>query len=680
MSDRAPREILSEHIQERLKGRRVLAAAFLTFKFEPGFFEQQVLPVILDVPVSHAEKVRVAQLEEALLKMKVDIAVYYDANGLVDGSTGSAKLDVRRIPVRLRTGIFHPKNVLLLVEDEPAEEKAERPRTLVVGCLSANLTRAGWWENIEACHFEEIAENDKSLLKGELTVFLESLIRRSDPQGDHRAAREILSFLRRVDSRERRSTDGRLHPQFYGGKVSLGEFLASAAGADIQNTYLEVISPYFDDTDDSTPLLDLIKRFSPKEVRVFLPRNAAGVVTCRQELYESVGDLDGVCWGSLSGKWLAMGSSADAAPRVVHAKVYRFFTQSPKREIVFVGSVNLTNSAHSGKGNLESGVLVDFTPPVKPDWWLTPLSKKATSFQPEGEDEGVAASGGSGLSLRYHWDTGVAEAYWDRAGASPMLSLNTRGVNLGELPTLASRQWTSLAADLAKEVASHLPETSFFHVIGEGDSPSLILVQEEGMTHKPSLLLQLSAADILRYWSLLTANQRAAFIEEHASTLALTGDGADLVTAIKWHEAHDTLFDRFAGVFHAFGCLERSISEALEEGREKEVDSRLFGKKYDSLGHLLQRLEKEKDGGDDVDRYVLVLCARQLVEWMPRAHPDFWSTRADQGKELRKQIVALASSQRERIAASSAEMPEFLSWFDEWFLRRAEPVVSEAAT
>lgn len=679
MSERTPREILSEHIQERLEGRRVIAAAFLTFKFEPGFFEQQVLPVILDVPVSHADKVRVVQLEEALLKLKVDIAVYYDANGLVDGATGSAKLDIRRIPVRHRTGIFHPKNIFLLVEDEEGDDEVYR-RTLLVGCLSANLTRAGWWENIEACHFEEIAEGDKSRLKRELVGLLESLVRRVDPQRDHRAVREILAFLKLVELRERRSTDGRLHPQFYSGKVSLGDFLEGAAGADIRNTYLEILSPYFDDTEECAPLLDLIDRFSPKEVRVSLPRNAAGGVTCRQELYESVRQLDGVQWGALSGKWLAMGSSADAARRFVHAKVYRFFTQSPKREIVFVGSVNLTTSAHSGKGNLETGILVDFTPPLKPDWWLTPETKKATSFQVEGEDEGVATSGGSNLSVRYHWDTGVAEAYWDRTGESPLLTLNARGVDLGALPVLPSRVWTPLASVLAKQVASHLPETSFFHVKGEGDTPGLILVQEEGMTHKPSLLLQLSAADILRYWSLLTANQRAAFIEEHAPELALTGDGADLITAIKRQDNLDTLFDRFAGVFHAFGCLERAITKALEEGCEKEVDSRLFGKKYDSLGHLLERVEKEKDGGDDVDRYVLVLCARQLVEWMPREHADFWSARVDQGKELRKWILELASAHRLRIAASGDEMPEFLDWFDEWFLRRAKPVAAEAST
>lgn len=198
------------------------------------------------------------------------------------------------------------------------------------------------------------------------------------------------------------------------------------------------------------------------------------------------------------------------------------------------------------------------------------------------------------------------------------------------------------------------------------------------MSHKPSLLLQLSAADILRYWSLLTANQRAAFIEAHATTLALAGDGADLVTALKLRETRDTLFDRFAGIFHAFGCLERAIKEAIDQERQKEVDSRLFGKKYDSLGHLLDRVELAQEGGDDVDRYVLVLCARQLTQWMRTEHPDYWEARASEARVLTARLDNMANALRDRVASSSADMPPFLDWFERWFMRRAKPAEAPA--
>jgi hypothetical protein len=47
-----PRAVLSVHFQERMSGRRLRSAVFLTYQFDPGFFEQEVLPVFLDVSLS----------------------------------------------------------------------------------------------------------------------------------------------------------------------------------------------------------------------------------------------------------------------------------------------------------------------------------------------------------------------------------------------------------------------------------------------------------------------------------------------------------------------------------------------------------------------------------------------------------------------------------------------------
>src|SRR5947207_6342842 len=147
-----PPAVHSEEIGDRMKGRRLRSAVFLTFQLDPGFFEQEVLPVLLGIPLSHAAPVRLVQLEDALRDLPGEIAVYYDANGLVAGDSGSAKLDVRRIPVQHRTGIFHPKNVFLLVEAEDGDDEGHRAQTLIIASLSANLTRSGWWENVESCH------------------------------------------------------------------------------------------------------------------------------------------------------------------------------------------------------------------------------------------------------------------------------------------------------------------------------------------------------------------------------------------------------------------------------------------------------------------------------------------------------------------------------------------------
>jgi hypothetical protein len=677
-----PRSVLSEHFQERMEGRRLVAAVFLTYQFDPAFFEQEILPVLLDIPLSHAAPIRVVQLQDAILTSGTQIAVYYDAGGLVQGD-GSAKLDVRRIPVRIGRGsfVFHPKNILLLTEDMEPDASGERPPTLLCAALSANLTRSGWWENVEVCHVEEIIAGQKSRLKEPLLWFLNSIRGWAKTELEHTALRQIQGFLRGTEQRSVHSAAGRLYPHFYTGKESLVDFLDDAAGSSLRGAYLEIISPYFDDATECKPLQQLIKRFRPREVRVFLPRGNAGEAMCGQAFFESIQAMQGVCWGHLSGDWLRFGRSEDSGARFVHAKVYRFFTPKPKREICFVGSANLTTAAHRARGNIESGFLVECEPARRPEFWLIPDEQPVVEYRPSSDGEDTATAAGTRLSLRFHWDRHVAEAFWDGSNESPELRLLIRGVALGTIGPLLPREWMPLGAEFADRLEPLLMETSFIDVQGEGTQPGVLLVQEEGMSHKPSLLFQLSAGDILRYWSLLTPEQRSAFIEPRVPAAGLGDQGTDTFVLPPVVPEHDSLFDRFAGFFHAFGSLETSLRNALnaESPRETEAVYRLFGKKYDSLGSLLDCVLDGTGVGDDVNQYVIVLCAQQLCREISRSFPEFWRAHRSDVRELERRLTAGTATIRQRlITRNPAEMSEFLDWFDPWFLKRAKALEPEA--
>lgn len=678
-----PRAVLSEQFQARMSGRRLRSALFLTFQFEPGFFEQEVLPAFLDIPLSHAKPIRLMQLEDALRALPGHVAVYYDSNGLVEGS-GSAKLDVRRVPVRHGTGIAHAKNVLLLVETEEPDETGHRPQALVVASLSANLTRSGWWENVEACHTEEVVGGEKTSLKDDLVALLKRL-RKARSDVPHEALDEVLAFLKSAEQRGQKSANGQLYTHLYRGDEPLADFLSRVAGGSISRLNLEVISPFFDDADECEPLKTLIDQFRPKQVRVYLPLARTGEVSCREGLFESVRALPNVVWGKLPKDILRMGKGDDVKERFVHAKVYRFFGASPKREIVFVGSANLTSAAHSAGGNWETGFLVDRPPARRPEFWLEPLEAdhSPNGFRVECEDEAAATARGTPLNLRYHWNEARAEVFWDAQGPSPLLQLSARGVDVGTLSELPSRVWTPLDDEVTKRVGTVLTETSLLEV-RTGGAIAWLLVQEEGMSHKPSLLLQLSAADILRYWALLTADQRAAFLEARAmngSLAAALGDeGAELLAKAKIALEQDTVFDRFAGFFHAFGCLERTVRESLAAGKEKEANYRLFGKKYDSLGSLLDRVTADGASGDGVDDYVLLMCARQLCNEIGRAFPDYWKKNKAAARELEARCDASLKAVRQRLTEQNPanDFATFLDWFDRWFLRRAAPVEVQA--
>lgn len=684
MAEIPPHAVLSEQLEARLRGRRLVAAVFLTFRFDPEFFEQEVLPVFLDVPLSHAPAIKLVQLEDALRSVPEGVAVYYDQNGLVP-EAGLARLDVKRIAVRQRTGIFHPKNVFALVEEAEPVEDGHRRRALIVACMSANLTRAGWWENVEVCHTEEIPEGDFTRLRKDLIGFMEGIERRVGGKSSdgHASLRAIRTFLRTTEQRAQRSIEGRLHTHFFDGKTSVPEFLREAAGDGLDGMCLEIISPYFDEGSKAKPLDDLINKFRPREVRVFLPRANTGAALCSQAIYEWVRGLPNVTWARLPQGLLRGGKSEDARQRTVHAKVYRFFTQKPKRarEILFVGSMNLTTPAHRPGGNLETGFLVEVPTPRRPDWWLITDQSRPREYESRPEDEGNTTSGGTNLSVRFSWNTSTAAVYWDDASSSPQLSVRSHGVEVFGVNGLPSREWQPLPAHDCAELQRVLRSTSILAVFGEEEEPGLLLVQEEGMSHRPSLLFDLSPSEILRYWSLLTVAQRAAFLEARAPEIAQMGEGVALVSRYTPLGQEPTFFDRFAGIFLAFGSLERSVRSALSEGHEREATYRLFGQKYDSLGSLLNRVSKDDNegNGDLIDHYVIALCARQLVHELQRDHRDFWQVHASDARRLKEQLGVIQSLRERLVSRRPTEMPAFLKWFEQWFLQRATPVATDAS-
>jgi hypothetical protein len=671
MKESIPHDVLSEHLQDLIGGRQLVAAVFITFQFDPGFFEHEVLPVLIDVPLSHSEKVRLVQLEDALRPHAGRIAVYYDANGLVVGSSGSAKLDFQRVPMRHPTGIFHPKNVFLLLEDKEADESGYHPRSLVIGALSANLTRAGWWENVEAAHFEQIYEGEKTLLREDLRGLFRQLKIRAHSESSHVAIDFLQSFLKDIEARSLRSTSGLLHSRFFTGREAFTDFLDEAAGDRLRGAYLEIISPYFDDVAECKPLEALIERFAPKAVRIFLPRTRSGEAAVNEKLFNSIRKRAEIEWARLPEGLLRLGKTKDSANRFVHAKIYRFFTQKPKRELCFVGSVNLTSSAHQHGGNWETGLLVDCDCHRTPDFWLIADVTRPKVFVGSSQTD-PAATGGTPLTLRFFWDTHVAKAFWDAPSSSPRLKLESRGIAVGELAPLSSATWTKISDEIASKLEEVLRETSFITVYGYTDTPALLLVQEEGMSHKPSLVLQLSATDILRYWALLSTEQRSEFLETHAPVQALLGEGADLVVARKALAGEETFFNRFAGFFHAFNSLDREVREQLAARRNREAQYRLFGKKYDSLGTLIERVTSGDDL-KDIDRYVILLCAEQLTQELERDFADFWKAHSSDAHSL-KGLLSRRGEVRDRLLARDPiNMRDFLDWFDPRFVKRATP-------
>ena len=384
-----PSGILSEQLHQAIGGRRVKAAVFTTYQFDPGFFEEEVLLILFEQSFSHVPRIRSVQMEEALRGVN-HLAVYYDRRGLVAGGT-PARLDVRRIPLARGTGYFHPKLIMLLVEESDDEGYLDH---LIVMCPSANLTRAGWWENVECADIREFKDSSLCSMRQDLLSLIQ-LIRGEERTGEkHSALEEIRKFIRyRLYEDKRRSSQGVLNPRLFFGQQNLADFLNEHLRLPYGTYNLEILSPYFDDTDEAGTLRKLVEALAPKETRIFLPRADDGAALCRKKFFGAVGSLPGVKWGKLPRSCVQRAKSGDATQtdRFVHAKVYRIWSRAEGKEYLLVGSANLTQAAHgrANAGNLEVSVLIEREGGQSLRFWLDELIDEAPKeFRTEDSEEG----------------------------------------------------------------------------------------------------------------------------------------------------------------------------------------------------------------------------------------------------------------------------------------------------
>ena len=339
--------------------------------------------------------------------------------------------------------------------------------------------------------------------------------------------------------------------------------------------------------------------------------------------------------------------------------------------ITLVGSVNLTNPghSHSNAGNFESAFLCDISEEGFADrWWLEKLEKPPKTFDenpPEETDNSQLVP--LDISFRYNWAEEKLEYRAERSAKGPIIVCEPGSMRLFEIDSINSNTWVNCGEEAARKVRQLLASTSFLeikHIKGSWR----VLIREEGMNHRPSLLISLTPEEILMYWSLLSPAQQEYFLLEKLAKEATlqglaAGDSHRYVMS-------DTVFDRFAGVYHAFEQLIKHANDAIASGRDKEAESRMFGAKYDSLPLLLEKTISREDG-DDVMNYITFLCARQTKKRIAKAHPEFMMAHRKDARVLNDLLEQLPMI-RDRLSLQIKDSTQFLDWYEKMFLRMIE--------
>ena len=669
-----PQHVLVDQLSEAIQSRTVEAAVFTTFNFDPGFFELHILPTLFpDHQFSSVEQVRLLQLEDCLHDLS-DLTVYFDASAL-DHDGVSPKLAYSRIDVHWRTGVFHPKLVLLLMRDP----KLENQQSLLVVCQSANLTRAGWWENVECAHIEELTDapsQNQCSFRDDLIELVDRIRSRTEHE-DHSALERIRLFL--LDRIEQSSLDPEINEKspktptrLFGGYDTwrFPDWLTREAGLN-EGCNLEIVSPYFD-ANNANALTQLIEATKPDMVRIYLPEAGDGTTLVTKEVFNEIDQMANVEWAGMPAnvtKRQGAGGTDNVADRFVHAKIYRFWHRR-HGDAMFIGSVNCTTPAHGSgsQGNLENGFFVDVkNQRFGRSWWLeTAQQKPSREFIEHAPDE-VQGNDRQlfDVYLKYNWASHKASVLVDGNAQFPILIEDPAGAALFSISSCDLATWEDCSNVAADKLQETLNKSSFVTASSKG-SRWRLLVREEGYSHKPSLLRQLTPDEIFRYWSLLSVEQRAEFAEQR---LQETLEG--LVARPQRLESFvDSVFNQFSGVFHAFGHFRRHLEDSLAAGRTTEAEWRMFGTKYDSLPELLRKLLLP-DEHDRVLAYVSFLTAKQIRNWLASNHRSFVSARSEMLKTLDQQLDMGLKHIRQELIEQDALGIKFLNWYDQMFLEEA---------
>lgn len=659
------------------EGEQVVAAIFTTYRFEPEFFEQEIIPLMLDqnLAFSSDARIKTIQVREALSDSGLPLEVFYDIDLFRQQGTVSCSMEYLHHGIRGERSAFHAKLVLLLLEDIETKEK-----TLCVGSGSANLTLAGWWENIECWHWERVRSGEVSRrFLGQLREDVAWLAEHRRGAGIDRAHAVplIAAFLD-----ECRASNSAPLVSWYGlTSLALGQqrrpafmrFMRDALqeqSPHYRRWKLEIISPYFAESDDFAGHEHFFKDLGVESIRILMPFNGEGEALCRREYYETLAAIDGIEWAN----WApAMVKLLGFKPfRMTHAKVYHLY--NGMQSWVFVGSVNFTHRAMSD--NQEAGFFTQLPSQVT---FLEPIRKEPDRWC--AEDKLVSRDGGEWESARpdlvvtYDWKRRELSARIGERDGKEAIVINILttegGVAVGDVRVTQALE----RIDCERGTIEALLKTSgFVHVSGKWlpDGEAIpehpLMVQQLHWTHKPLDLPRLSPQEIMQIYAGLSRIRRNQVIEylkqRQLREMGLLGESAG---SVEHEDQGRQFFAEYAELFHAFRNLRRRMQEARQEGRTELVDYYLTGCGLDSLPTLLASLDDAEKELDAVTVYLTLLCLIQIYE-----HDDYRS--APRAGEM----LALCWEKARFIEDSPAitlidgdpeRRKKFFAWFREQFFQ-----------
>jgi len=645
---------ISEAFRALIGEREVVQAFFTTYSFEPDFFELEVLPLLLGNPaLSRNESIRYYQLQSLMRQHSGRLAVVYDLS--VFDPQLAPRLEVDYLPMRVGGACQHAKLMVLVVRDRKSKQLS-----IVLGAGSFNLTKAGWWENLEVGHWVELSEGSApgNILDPLLDALRFYQTRTPSPVLDN-----ILSVAMAFEAS---AADPNCSFYFSGNGAAHRHFDTFIAEHTNANASLEIISPFFADDGNNRIIIDFLGRYPSATVLLPLDEQGQALVD-RQSMYEAL-PRESITWG----QWCESirKSHIPKSPyRRLHAKIYQAHGKYPW---CFVGSVNLSFKAF--RQNVEAGFLLKGRD-AKP--LLVALQAPPDRFKVEVEASSASAAGDlemPPICVAFDWQTDMLHTACKAPGE--LVLLNSAAEALVSVMLNGADDLLSQAPQLK----AHLQGSSLMHarwLTDAGEAEGTVLVSQRNLFCRPTHLPVLDLQALLKIFIGMHESRRLELFGDLAIRLlrASQDDGVrdEFLPEPTAEGAFESFFAEFSQVNGAFWELAERLTKAERDGDFQTLAYYLKGQQPDSLRKVLAsivELDSTNKGASLVVRYLTLLSVTDLLKRFA-AHADEALVR-----EAEKALTVL---ERDELLTQldGTESGHFIRWFNTKFF---EPVAAMTRT
>lgn len=628
---------ISESFKQAIGARTVKSAFFSTYCFEPDFFELDVIPLLLGGPaLSTDETIRYHQLQSLMSFDRGRFAVAYDVD--VFNPTFAAKLEIDYLPVRVNGACQHAKIAVIEVLDE------QENVAIILAAGSFNLTKAGWWTNIEVGHWIELSEENAP----------------SNVLIPLRAALDYFQTTQQVPAIV--ALQSRLSEWKAGPRSDVCSFYFSGAGKnrrsfpiflkEVDRGPIEIVSPFFAEEGNNKKLVGFLETF--EKVSLFLPTDDIGAATMTQPVYQDLSKHALWCdWNADLAERFSLRKNEELE-RKLHAKIYS------GKNWLFIGSVNLSYKAMYL--NVEAGFLLTGRAGLK---LLTPLKEEVQKFSvkdPVEADKHNSEVAMPPIQLYYDWLTHELELLSPETGQLTLF--DAQGLELGKYPLTAEASGKFTVASLSAQLKhSALVAATWSSPGGISSDKRNLLVSQRQIYCRPNSLPELDVQDLLRIFQSMNSSVRMAMITSLVEKQARRSkDGLtskEFLPPLPSTEVRSNFFSEFSEVNGAFWNLRKKLAQAQSAGKTDELAYYLDGQQPDSLRGLANSLGATDHGSKIslIVRYLTLLSMDEVLTIYPAKSND-----------LKRKVMELIgqTEQNEEFNALPNKL-EFLTWIKDKF-------------